>query len=204
MDDTQRIILAIAARILSYPGETFPEELNEIDSWLKEEAPVGIKEDVKQAVEPLTALSLKGLREVYVSTFDLKEKTGLYLTSQELGDSRKRGPALIKLQKIINEAGYERDDGELADFMPMLFEFLAVAEESRHTRQLFGRLGQASQKVRDQLEEDNRYVPIFNVLKNHVFPSYSEEELEKMERQKEQPDLGQMPYPLMYDDKTGM
>ena len=62
-----------------------------------------IRKEVLKRIDPLFEMSEKELQELYVETFDYKEKTNLYLTAHELGDSRKRGAALIKLQKLICE-----------------------------------------------------------------------------------------------------
>ncbi|MEJ1715085.1 hypothetical protein SMA37_26085, partial [Escherichia coli] len=75
-----------------------------------------VKDRLLEALEPLYTLSLQALREAYVTTFDWTESTGLYLTAHELGDSRDRGAALILLQHIIADAGFELTDGELADY----------------------------------------------------------------------------------------
>lgn len=54
--------------------------------------------EILERIAPLFKMPLLELQEHYVETFDYKDKTGLYLTAHELGDSRKRGAALIKLQ----------------------------------------------------------------------------------------------------------
>lgn len=76
------------------------------------------------------------LREIYVWTFDWKEKTRLYLTAHELGDSRERRAALILLQHIVRDAGFMMPSGELCDFIPLLYELLAVRSDHVHVRAL--------------------------------------------------------------------
>src|SRR5690606_39737501 len=57
-----------------------------------ETLPVGVSRmAVTAAIRELGGLSLREVREAYVGAFDLKDRTGLYLTAHELGDSRKRG-----------------------------------------------------------------------------------------------------------------
>lgn len=199
MDEQRSILLAVAARVLSYPDESFlHEQAAVIDSIqhssLSEEAAAALAE----AINPLYALPLKDLKEVYVAVFDLKKNAGLYLTSHELGDSPKRGAALIKLQKIINEAGFERIEGELTDFMPMLYEFLAVAPVDHHHERLQKRLAFATQRILDHLSEDEPYRGIFSVLMQFVFQRPSAEEVDKLEQEREEADLEELPYPIMY------
>lgn len=196
MNEVSQIILAIAARVLSYPDGV--ESFETISEWIRLEAPKELQDPLKEAIQPLTDLSLEELRELYVATFDMKEQTALYLTAHELGDSRKRGAAMIKLQKMIIMAGFEREDGELADFIPMLFEFLAIAEENRHTERLTRRLAYGTQRIMDHLEEENPFTPLFKLLMSLVFVPPSKEEIANLEREREEADLEEMPYPLVY------
>src|SRR5690625_4039785 len=106
----ERVILIIASRILSYPDESFFDYESAMDELVDEEIDKeALKKQMMESYKGLFQLSHQELRETYVSTFDLKSKLELYLTAHELGDSSKRGAALIKLQKIINEAGFERE-----------------------------------------------------------------------------------------------
>jgi nitrate reductase molybdenum cofactor assembly chaperone NarJ/NarW len=198
MEEQKRMILTIASRILSYPSDTFLQELSEIREFLQEDVlSFDAKVSIEKAIEPLWAMSLKELRETYVAAFDLKKDLGLYLTSHELGDSPKRGAALIKLQKIINTAGFERVEGELADYMPMLFEFLAVATFPDQER-LERRLATATQIIFNHLSDEHPYFGIFSVLMSLVFPKPTAEEIQKLEQEREEADLEPMPYPIMY------
>src|SRR5699024_3851587 len=90
MDQQQKTILLIASRLLSYPEGVLDEQsLDEfIDMHMKSEE---IKGELKVAYAPLVRLPLLLHKELYVETFDLRSKTGLYLTAHELGDSPKRG-----------------------------------------------------------------------------------------------------------------
>ncbi|GGE50417.1 hypothetical protein GCM10011391_31460 [Pullulanibacillus camelliae] len=198
MDQSARVILLLCSRILSYPDKSFLEDINSLLELIQLEIPSNLYQEVEDRVSAVKAYPLNALRELYVSTFDLKEKTNLYLTAHELGDSRKRGAAMIKLQKIINEAGFEREDGELADYMPMLFEFLAVAEETTKTQRLTKRLAYASQRIRNELMDVSPYLPIFDCLMTDVFEIPTKEELAELESKREEADLEEMPYPLMY------
>src|SRR5699024_5797587 len=127
-----------------------------------------------------------------------KSKLGLYLTAHELGDSSKRGAALIKLQKIINEAGFEREGNELADYMPMLFEFLAVVPDTSNHERLYRRLAVALQRMLNNMEESNPYVGILQILMEVVFPQPTKDEVVMLEFDREEADLEELPYPIMY------
>jgi nitrate reductase delta subunit len=199
MTEQQRTILAIASRVLSYPEDEFPGEQTMILACIEENMEPGqLRKAIVSAVASLFKTPLKELRQCYVETFDMKEKMGLYLTAHELGDSRKRGLALIELQNLIREAGFEHAGGELADYIPMLYELLAVTPENGRMESLKQRLAVATIRIRDHLYDENPYKPIFSLLMDAVFEEPSAQEIQKFDLYREKPDLEPLPYPLMY------
>ncbi|MDQ0300343.1 nitrate reductase delta subunit [Salibacterium salarium] len=200
MDIQERTVLVIASRLLHYPEDSFPNLEKEILECIDENMEKqDWREKGKSILAPLRSLSDKGRKEIYVSTFDLKSKLGLYLTAHEFGDSAKRGPALIKLQKNINEAGFEREKGELADYIPMLLEFLAVCPDKFDNERLVRRLAVALQYMCEHIADDNPYAPILHLLNNLVFPEPTQEEIENIKFEREEADLEELPYPIMYE-----
>ncbi|MDY0405762.1 nitrate reductase molybdenum cofactor assembly chaperone [Virgibacillus sp. 179-BFC.A HS] len=199
MDQQTRALLLIASRLLAYPDEDFAELKEEVIDYANENFTSDkLKLEIISVMGHLSGYTLSDLRVIYVQTFDLKSKHGLYLTAHELGDSNKRGAALIKLQRIISQAGYERIDDDLADYMPMLFEFLSVAADSKETERLVRRLAVAISRILQFLPPENEYYPILFILMEHVFPAPSREEKEKLEFDREEADLEELPYPIMY------
>lgn len=67
------------------------------------------------------------LQQRYVETFDLDRRCSLYLTFYAQGDTRDRGPALLRLKRLYRAAGLPIADGELPDFLPAMLEFAATA-----------------------------------------------------------------------------
>lgn len=195
----QAELLILVARFLDYPDQQFFEEKLELEKYVHSylSFPKWAKEFIERAT-PLFELQEKDLQELYVDTFDYKEKTGLYLTAQELGDSRKRGMALIQLQKLIEELGYERVDNELADYIPMLLELLAVVEENDQVKVLKRRLAYALHRIVNHLPSDNPYHAILETLMLHVFEAPKFEEIKQLEHAWEEADLDPLPYPMLY------
>ncbi|GAA3341782.1 hypothetical protein GCM10020358_34440 [Amorphoplanes nipponensis] len=74
----------------------------------------------------LTAAPIDAQRD-YVRTFDLRRKSGLYLTYYLHGDTRKRGMALLVLKQRYRAHGLRLADGELPDLLPVVLEFAATA-----------------------------------------------------------------------------
>ncbi len=67
------------------------------------------------------------VQQHYVQTFDLRRRSGLYLTYYLHGDTRKRGIALLTLKQRYRAHGLRLDGGELPDLLPVVLEFAAVA-----------------------------------------------------------------------------
>lgn len=196
MDQQQKTILLIASRLLSYPEGVLDEQsLDEfIDMHMKSEE---IKGELKVAYAPLVRLPLLLHKELYVETFDLRSKTGLYLTAHELGDSPKRGAALLRLKNMLRRSGLDHIEEELADYLPLLFEYLAVSEELEEHERLIRRIGTALKRIYDNID-DKSYAQLIQLLIKYVFPTPSEEEMKRMAFEREEADLENMPYPIMY------
>lgn len=199
MNEEQRLTLAVVSRVAGYPDRTFHEEMSEMILTIQEEP---VREETGRrlvvALEELYSIPLRELQEIYVTTFDLKEDTGLYLTAHELGDSRDRGASLILLQHIISDAGYELKDGELADYMPALYELVAVAPENVHVKALQRRLAVATKRIADHFPLKHPFKPFFRILVSDVFGEPSLEDIQRLEHKREKADLKDMPYPILY------
>jgi nitrate reductase delta subunit len=78
-----------------------------------------------EAAEPLD------LQQHYVETFDLHERSGLYLSFYGEGDRRARGVALLRLKRMYRAAGLPLEGPELPDYLPVMLEFAADAPDRR-------------------------------------------------------------------------
>jgi nitrate reductase delta subunit len=199
MNEQQRALLSIAARLFCYPSDSFHEELAEIRAFAEERFETGpIRTAVMKLADASMAVPLREMREQYVAAFDLKERTGLYLTAHELGDSRKRGEELVRLRALIRSHGFEPIPGELPDYMPLLYELVSIAPESDQISRLIDRLAFATERVRSHLAAGHSYKPLLEMLMELVFETPTEEAIQEMESRRERPDLDPLPYPLMY------
>ncbi len=77
-------------------------------------------------------LSLDEIEERYVQTFDFQKSTTLYMTHAKFEDSRERGAMLATLKSIYEMYGLEIADNELADYLPLMCEFLYAADWRQH------------------------------------------------------------------------
>ncbi|HYK74175.1 MAG TPA: nitrate reductase molybdenum cofactor assembly chaperone [Pseudoneobacillus sp.] len=199
MINEEKVILQILSKILVYPDHEFDQERLTIEELIKEYIPLKkTQKEIMSRLKPLYKLSLVDLQKLYVETFDYKDKTSLYLTAHELGDSRKRGDALIKLQKMIYESGFEYEGKELADYIPMLLEFLAVAPETEIVNRLSKRLAFAIHRILNHLPASHPYHKVLELLMLYVFDTPGLEDITLLEKEREEADLNELPYPLMY------
>jgi nitrate reductase delta subunit len=203
--EVRRGVLIAAARLLAYPDATLRALLPEIEAYLR-----GLP-----ASSPVTALAtvagrlremeVAKLEERYVATFDFNEAAALYLTAHELGDSRRRGQALVELRTLLRASGFEEATEELPDYLPLLLEFLAhvpalevPAGMVDSIDALERRLAAVCERICTHLDTGNLYRDLFVALRG-VLPEPAEVNPERRFAQREQADTGEMPYPLRYD-----
>jgi nitrate reductase delta subunit len=198
MDIEARALLAVAARLADYPGDGFAAELAELREFAAEHFSFGpLRFALNGLLDELGTLPLREVQEQYVAAFDLKDRTGLYLTAHELGDSRGRGVALLELRWQLQMSGFEPLEGHLPDYLPMLYEWAAELPDSDAHWRLAARLAFATQRIRTHLADSNPFKPLFEALMTAVFDELPEQRMQELERKREKPDLDPMPYPLM-------
>lgn len=199
MKDEIAELLVVTARFLDYPDQSFYKECSNLEAYLRKSISSEVlRTEMIQRLMPLFSLESKDLQELYVETFDYKEETGLYLTAQELGDSRRRGDALIRLQKLIADLGFEKVGIELTDYIPLLMELLAVAPAIEEIHHLKRRLAYAIHRIFTQISSTNPYYQIFDSLMTHIFEVPSSEEISRLVNEREEADLDELPYPMIY------
>lgn len=188
MTEDTRAVLKLMAGLLDYPGsEGF---WTRVAQWL----------DVAEEVDPelgrimhhFLVLDRITLEKLYVETFDFDSKAGLYITAHELGDSRNRGEALIELTNLYHEAGYEVPDDQLADYLPVLLELLALRPESIPPT-VVDRVAKVGYNIAQHLDLDHPYRPLFIVLHRALGAPMAAPPTAE-----EHPDLTDLPYPIEY------
>jgi len=152
MTEEARLRCKIASRLLQFPEERFMASLQSIEEaagLLPAGKPRLIIEDIIARMRGMTLLELQ---EGYTRVFDLNPATSLNLTYHRWGNEKKRGEALVWLNSMYRDAGYENSSRELPDFLPMILEFLAVAPADVST-EIFGRLGDEIRALASRLKE---------------------------------------------------
>ena len=207
--DARRAIFIAASRLLAYPDHALWALLPDIIAYLHE-CPASDDATTTEAVarlvsvaERLSVADVDDLEARYVATFDFHEPAALYLTAHELGDSRRRGRALVDLRRLLRAADFEETTNELPDYLPLLLEFLAHAPvelPADATQALEERLAAVCERIHSHLDANNPYQDVFDALLT-VFPKPAPADAhdEPQFTDREQADTGEMPYPLHYD-----
>lgn len=213
--EARRGILLAAARLLAYPDRALCELLPEIEAYLRQ-SPASDSATLLAGVARRLRQSESAEREArYVATFDFDEAAALYLTAHELGDSRRRGRAMVELRALLRALGFEQTTRELPDYLPLLLEFLAhvppeatpeasaQSAESAESAEspvetLERRVAAVCERIAAHLAADNLYRDVFVAL-CQILPPPAEANPERRFTEREQADTGEMPYPLQYD-----
>ncbi len=205
-EETRSGVFIAAARLLGYPDGALCALLPEIAAYLRALPASEPVTTLAAVAERLRATGAAELEARYVATFDFDESAALYLTAHELGDSRRRGQALVELRRMFRGAGFEETTAELPDYLPLLLEFLAhVLAASITSPDLVDaidtlrlRLAAVCERISGRLDTDNPYRGVF-VAVRALLPEPEESDPARHFSQREQADTGEMPYPLHYE-----
>nr|WP_155431468.1 nitrate reductase molybdenum cofactor assembly chaperone [Secundilactobacillus folii] len=112
------------SRFIDYPDEeTFSDEAyQELVQHFPETAQ---KPKLLAAVDALRSEDLLHQQAHYSNLFEMNKRYTLYMSYYKMTDSRERGTILAKLKMLYEMFGVTIDGNELADYLPMLLEFLA-------------------------------------------------------------------------------
>lgn len=164
---TLRSSWMLFSQLLQYPDAEWQEESDEMYvDWchlIREEEAAEAKTVQALAGDCLAAFAGMDAATItanYVKTFDFSKKANLYLTYGQLGEDRERGPALLRLKQLYEEEEIVLYTDELPDFLPLVLEYVAVAEESRGISLLVS-FRKALDQIKDalhQVESPYRYV----------------------------------------------
>lgn len=120
-------LFEVAALLLTYPDAELLAARNELAAAAEAIGHPEATEAVRRFLDWFGATTDGVVAQHYVQTFDLRRRSGLYLTYYLHGDTRKRGIALLTLKQRYRAHGLTLREGELPDLLPVVLEFAAVA-----------------------------------------------------------------------------
>lgn len=148
-------VFKLTSTFLLYPTREWVEELTELKKEVASLDSLLAKNYLMAFLHYVETHDYEQLCEDYVYTFDFHGCTTLNLTYNVFKDSRKRGSALIKLREIFSDSNLEAESDELPDFLPMILEFLAVAEH-KYVLRLLGLHYNSLKHLENELVKNDR------------------------------------------------
>jgi len=125
MEEHQKLF-KLASILLQYPEREWLED-DRLFYEISQLANHTARKRFLQFLDYAKTKEIDELCELYVRTFDLSDRTTMYITYYLFGDQKERGQALLKLKEAFRRAGLELTGDELPDYLPLMLEFAAVA-----------------------------------------------------------------------------
>lgn len=126
-DEQRRTVHMAASILLDYPKPDRRAHFDDVASAVAN-LPTEIAEEFSTFLAAASAMSQNEIEAHYTLIFDQKRKCCPYLTYYSTGDTRRRGMALVGFIEAYRAAGWEVEEGELPDYLPMVLEFSARSE----------------------------------------------------------------------------
>lgn len=151
--------LRLLGILLRYPTE----ELLELISHIESDQP-----NIKEFLEYAKNESLLNLQTEYVKSFDLSDRSTLYLTYHRFRDDPKRGTFLVKLVDYYRKKGFEFVDNELPDFLPVVLEFCSYMDEATAV-EILSNFQKELQQIEEGLKElGSKYTPLISYINEMI------------------------------------
>lgn len=120
-------LFELASVLLTYPDSRLFDAQAQLRTAVGEISYAAVREQLTAFLDWFLTTDRLEVEAHYVRTFDLRRRSGLYLTYYLHGDTRKRGIALLTLKQRYRAHGLRLVAGELPDLLPVVLEFAALA-----------------------------------------------------------------------------
>jgi|GEM_PF-82489 len=138
----------VSENVFNYMNDS--ERINNSYTERKVHPFFSVHKNITAFFDYIKATPFDQLCEKYVNTFDYHGVVTLHLTYNVFKDSRKRGEALIELQRLYKTIDMEKTSSELPDYLPLILEFLSIAKEEQ-SKQLLKLHEKSLQNLHDEL-----------------------------------------------------
>ena len=125
--DQQPLIWKIASVLLQYPDSRVYHWLDDLTAALPQVHDPTQGQALASVVRWLHTPPPTQAARHHVETFDLNRRCSPYPTYYRYGDTRQRGMVLLGLKHTYRRAGLDPTGSELADYLPAVLEFAALA-----------------------------------------------------------------------------
>lgn len=165
------VLYKILSVLLEYPDQELIQNLDEIESVIP--SLPGISEQDRNQLNSFVAWSKgqnpTGLQENYVQTFDLTPDLSLHLTNHLFEEQdRDRGVTLVNLSQFFKQHGYQIENGELPDYLPLILEYVSTLGSDDQAKELLVQSAQAVEVLGANLEKiGSPYAPLLRLVERH-------------------------------------
>lgn len=124
------ITYKILGILLTYPSKEIIANLAIIKKELQADSVLNNDSltKINQLLEYFAQNDLIALQESYTELFDRGCNLSLYLFEHIHGESRDRGQAMVDLRSTYEEKGFDLQEAELPDYIPVFLEYLSTLE----------------------------------------------------------------------------
>lgn len=154
--DERRLCFKYLSRLLDYPEQDILDK-KFLDDFDREYPNTDQKLLVRDWIVNMQSETLFDLKREYTDLFELNKRFTLYFSYYKFEDSRQRGSVIAKLKMLYEMFGFSIEGTELADYLPLMLEFLYLGDWDNDDRQ------QDIELVFQVIEDGT-----FNILKNRV------------------------------------
>lgn len=127
--DSDMKILKVLSLLIDYPtNELFEGETLAMSKDIVSKSPLispEVRAQIAALIDELIEMGSLEAQAQYDGLFERGRSLSLWLFEHVHGESRDRGQAMVDLMGQYEEAGFEIDQKELPDYLPMYLEFLA-------------------------------------------------------------------------------
>jgi len=158
--------LKILGILLNYPSREQIAALPECLEILRQEKwmPRSAIEKIEELAAWMRDQDVLDVQEAYVDLFDRTPSLSLHLFEHVHGDSRDRGPALVDLHNMYQEAGLVIATEEMPDFLPLFLEYLAVLPPEKAAEDLGGAIDVIAAIGKRLQNRKTPYAAVFQAL----------------------------------------
>ena len=164
------MIYKLLSILLDYPTQELSEHWSEIEDTLStlENLEAEDKAALETFIHWAQSMPLIKLQTNYVKTFDQSPSNALYLTHHLFEEQdRERGPALVELAEYYKSEGFEIDNNELPDYLPLVLEYVSSLEPM-DARLFLQQSVHASEIIAGNLDKcESQYAPLLRIIERH-------------------------------------
>ncbi len=164
-------VYKVLSVLLEYPTKELLAYWEDINLFISELPDLAVED--KKVLTGFTQwaseLSLTRIQAEYVDNFDMTAENSLYLTYHLFDEQdRDRGPALIELAELYKSTGFEINDGELPDYLPLILEYVSTMGDAESARAFLQQTSQAADIIASNLEKnESPYAPLVRMVERH-------------------------------------